>query len=111
MTNQRPTDALTQPLLRIAKPQGFGFSETAFRVFVLMASRRLKSDRFFTDDYRPEIYTQLGLDHIRHNGMASILTRHYQELAESLEGVANPFTPRRTAQSGPVKSAVGGEGV
>ena len=33
-------------------PEGFGFSETAFRVFLLMASRRLKSDRFFTDDYR-----------------------------------------------------------
>ena len=32
-------------------PEGFGFSETAFRVFMLMASRRLKSDRFFTDDY------------------------------------------------------------
>src|SRR5690606_20698720 len=31
-------------------PAGFGFSETAFRIFVLMASRRLKSDRFFTDD-------------------------------------------------------------
>ena len=35
-------------------PEGFGFSETAFRVFILMASRRLKSDRFFTDDWRPE---------------------------------------------------------
>ena len=33
-------------------PEGFGFSETAFRIFVLMASRRLKSDRFFTDDYK-----------------------------------------------------------
>ena len=39
-------------------PDGFGFSETAFRIFVLMASRRLKSDRFFTDDYRPGIYTR-----------------------------------------------------
>ena len=35
------------------KPQGFGFSDTAFRVFILMASRRLESDRFFTRDYRP----------------------------------------------------------
>ncbi|KAI5212292.1 heme peroxidase [Aureobasidium subglaciale] len=26
--------------------KGFGFSETAFRIFILMASRRLKSDRF-----------------------------------------------------------------
>ena len=30
---------------------GFGFSDTAFRIFILMASRRLKSDRFFTNDY------------------------------------------------------------
>jgi len=29
---------------------GFGFSDTAFRIFILMASRRLKSDRFFTND-------------------------------------------------------------
>ena len=45
-------------------PQGFGFSDTAFRVFILMASRRLKSDRFFTRDYRPEVYTPAGLDWI-----------------------------------------------
>ena len=29
-------------------PLGFGFSDTVFRIFILMASRRLKSDRFFT---------------------------------------------------------------
>ena len=34
-------------------PPGFGFSDTAFRVFILMASRRLKSDRFFTTDFTP----------------------------------------------------------
>ncbi|GLA10076.1 hypothetical protein AnigIFM60653_001461 [Aspergillus niger] len=27
-------------------PKGFGFSNTAFQIFILMASRRLKSDRF-----------------------------------------------------------------
>ena len=27
-------------------PPGFGFSDTAFRIFLLMASRRLQSDRF-----------------------------------------------------------------
>src|SRR5207244_4740746 len=37
-------------------PPGFGFSDTAFRIFVLMASRRLKSDRFFTVDYTPAVY-------------------------------------------------------
>lgn len=42
-----------------------------FRIFVLMASRRLKSDRFFTDDYRPEIYTEFGLDYIRKSMVVS----------------------------------------
>ncbi|MBO0845365.1 MAG: hypothetical protein J2P22_08130 [Nocardioides sp.] len=31
------------------RPRGFAFSDTAFRIFILMASRRLNSDRFFTD--------------------------------------------------------------
>jgi hypothetical protein len=74
-------------------PEGFGFSETAFRVFILMASRRLKSDRFFTDDYRPEIYTQEGLDYIHNNGMVSVLKRHHPELAPAIDGVENPFAP------------------
>jgi hypothetical protein len=74
-------------------PKGFGFSETAFRIFVLMASRRLKSDRFFTDDYKESIYTETGLKWIEKNGMASVLTRHYPELAPALEGVWNPFAP------------------
>ena len=41
-------------------PPGFGFSDTAFRIFILMASRRLKSDRFFTTDFTPSVYTQAG---------------------------------------------------
>lgn len=79
-------------------PAGFGFSETAFRIFVLMASRRLKSDRFFTDDYRPEIYTELGLDYIRKNTMMSVLLRHYPQLAPALAGVANAFHPWKTIE-------------
>ena len=43
-------------------PAGFGFSDTAFRIFILMASRRLQSDRFLTVDFRPEIYSPLGMD-------------------------------------------------
>jgi hypothetical protein len=74
-------------------PQGFGFSETAFRVFVLMASRRLKSDRFFTDDYRPEVYTPEGIAWVKDNGFASVLKRHIPEIAPAFEGVENPFAP------------------
>jgi hypothetical protein len=67
-------------------PDGFGFSETAFRVFVLMASRRLKSDRFFTDDFTPELYTELGLDHIDRNSMLSVLERHVPEVGPRADG-------------------------
>jgi len=74
-------------------PQGFGFSDTAFRVFVLMASRRLKSDRFFTNDYRPEVYTRTGLDWINRTTMRDVLLRHYPEVAPALHGVENAFQP------------------
>jgi len=74
-------------------PEGFGFSETAFRIFVLMASRRLKSDRFFTDDYRPEIYTAEGIEWVRKNGFASVLKRHFPRLASVVDSAPNPFAP------------------
>jgi hypothetical protein len=77
-------------------PEGFGFCETAFRIFLLMATRRLKSDRFFTDDYRAEVYTQFGVDYVRDNGMLSVLKRHHPELAPALDGVTNAFKPWRS---------------
>jgi hypothetical protein len=76
-------------------PAGFGFSDTAFRIFILMASRRLESDRYFTTDYRPEIYTQEGLDWISNNTMRSVLLRHYPELRPALREVENAFAPWR----------------
>ena len=79
---------LAEPL-----PKGFGFSDTAFRVFILMASRRLKSDRFFCEDYRAEVYTQAGLDWIDDNDMSSVCLRHYPSLEPNLKGVKNFFFP------------------
>jgi hypothetical protein len=76
-------------------PEGFGFSDTAFRVFILMASRRLKCDRFFTSDYRAEIYTAAGLEWIRKTGMKQVILRHYPALAPVFAGVQNPFAPWR----------------
>ena len=92
-------------------PKGFGFSDTAFRVFILMASRRLNSDRFFTADYRPEVYTQAGLDWIAANSFRTVLLRHFPQLGPALEGVENPFAPwqrvaaRRGAQAAATSSA------
>ncbi len=75
------------------RPKGFAFSETAFRIFILMASRRLNSDRFFTKDYTPEVYSQVGLDWIRDNSMSTVLLRYYPHLRPVLRGVENAFTP------------------
>jgi hypothetical protein len=79
---------LAEPL-----PPGFGFSDTAFRIFILMASRRLRSDRFFTDDYTPDVYTPEGIEWVEGNTMGDVLLRHHPELAPALDGVANAFAP------------------
>jgi hypothetical protein len=74
-------------------PPSFGFSDTVFRIFILMASRRLKSDRFFTTDFTPEVYTQAGWDWIQDNTFRSVLTRHCPSVAPLFEGVRNVFLP------------------
>ncbi|MGH3624374.1 MAG: peroxidase family protein [Sciscionella sp.] len=75
------------------RPQGFGFSDTAFRIFILMASRRLNSDRFFTKDFTPEVYTPLGMEWVQNTSMIDVLLRHYPQLRPSLRGVSNAFQP------------------
>ena len=84
---------LTVGLYAEPVPEGFGFSDTAFRIFILMASRRLNSDRFFTTDYNARVYTQTGLDWIDDNDMSSVLLRHFPELLPSLRNVKNAFAP------------------
>jgi hypothetical protein len=78
------------------RPAGFAFSDTAFRIFILMASRRLNSDRFFTDYYTPAVYTRAGLDWIDDNTMGTVLLRHHPELRAALASVDNAFTPWHT---------------
>jgi hypothetical protein len=85
-------------------PEGFGFSDTAFRIFILMASRRLQSDRFLTVDFRPEIYSPFGIDWIANNGMTSVILRHCPELTSVLPRGGNAFAPWR-----PVAAGRGGE--
>jgi Animal haem peroxidase len=80
-------------------PEGFGFSDTAFRIFILMASRRLNSDRFFTTDYTPTVYTQTGLNWINQNTMGTVLLRHFPSLTPFLRGSKNAFAPWPRATS------------
>jgi hypothetical protein len=74
-------------------PKGFAFSDTAFRIFILMASRRLNSDRFFTEYYTPAVYTQVGMDWIADNSMVTVLLRHYPSLRAPMLNVVNAFQP------------------
>jgi heme peroxidase len=75
-----------------SQPKGFAFSDTAFRIFILMASRRLKSDRFFTTHYTPEVYTRTGLNWIDEATMSNVLLRHYGELDQVVRR-DNAFKP------------------
>jgi hypothetical protein len=83
---------LAEPL-----PPGFGFSDTAFRIFILMASRRLKSDRFFTTDFTPRVYTRTGMKWIADNTFSTVLLRHAPALGPALSRVDNAFAPWPTA--------------
>jgi hypothetical protein len=78
-------------------PEGFGFSDTAFRIFILMASRRIQSDRFLTVDFRPEIYSPLGMDWVAQNNMTSVILRHCPDLAALLPRDQSAFAPWRPA--------------
>lgn len=74
-------------------PEGFGFSDTAFRIFILMASRRLKSDRFIAGQWNTNTYTEEGFHWVQNTGMKDVLLRHFPELKGHLRNSKNVFAP------------------
>ncbi len=111
--NVEDLDTVVGWLAETTRPHGFAISETQFVVFILNASRRLFSDRFFTSSFRPEFYTALGHEWVVNNGpdgvimekgapngteqpvspMKRILQRTIPELREELAHVVNVFDP------------------
>ena len=85
-------------------PDGFGFSDTAFRIFILMASRRLQSDRFLTVDFRPEIYSPFGMDWVAQNSMTSVILRHCPDVAAMIPRGQSAFAPWRVKVRRPVRA-------
>jgi hypothetical protein len=81
------------------RPKGFAFSDTAFRIFIVMASRRLNSDRFLTTDFTPAVYTREGLEWIADNTMATVLLRHFPPLRSAMRSATNAFHPWARPQS------------
>ncbi|MGB5253413.1 MAG: peroxidase family protein [Sedimenticolaceae bacterium] len=66
--NIEDVDNIVGWLAEYTRPHGFAISETQFHIFILNASRRLFSDRFFTSSFRPEFYSRLGYDWVQDNG-------------------------------------------
>jgi len=66
--NVEDVDAVVGWLAEYTRPHGFAISETQFHIFIINASRRLFSDRFFTSSFRPEFYSRLGYDWVNNNG-------------------------------------------
>jgi hypothetical protein len=111
--NIEDVDTVVGYLAESTRPHGFAISETQFVVFILNASRRLFSDRFFTSSFRPEFYTQMGVDWVTNNGpgmpqmekgapnghpqpvspLKRILIRNIPELKPELDPVINAFDP------------------
>jgi hypothetical protein len=87
-------DLLVGNLAEATRPAYFGFGETMFQVFILNATRRLQADRFYTVDYREEIYTPAGLAYLDGVDLKQVLLRHHPELARTgLANVENAFEP------------------
>ena len=86
-------DLLIGCLAETIRPSGFGFGETAFQIFIAMASRRLLTDRFYTVDFTKKIYTKEGMNHLDNNTMVDVIVRHFPKLAGALKGQTNAFTP------------------
>lgn len=66
--NIEDVDTVVGWLAEYTRPHGFAISETQFHIFILNASRRLFSDRFFTSSFRPEFYSHLGYNWVMDNG-------------------------------------------
>ena len=66
--NVEDVDTVVGWLAEFPRPHGFAISETQLQVFILNASRRLFSDRFFTSSFRPEFYGHLGVRWVTDNG-------------------------------------------
>lgn len=87
-------DLLIGTLAEGHRPDGFGFGETMFQIFILNATRRLQADRFYTDCYTEEYYTKEGLEWIDKTDFKTVILRHYPELAETgLANIKNAFEP------------------
>ncbi|KAL3693413.1 hypothetical protein R1sor_007064 [Riccia sorocarpa] len=71
-------------LLAEKKIPGYAISETAFYVFLLMASRRLEATPNFTSNFNAGTYTELGLRWVNTTEtLKDVLLRHYPDIVKT----------------------------
>ncbi|KAI5660257.1 hypothetical protein M9H77_29050 [Catharanthus roseus] len=70
--------------LHAEKPiKGFAISETAFFIFLLIASRRLEADRFFTTNFNAKTYTEKGLEWVnKTESLKEVIDRHFPDMTK-----------------------------
>ncbi|KAJ8753723.1 hypothetical protein K2173_026399 [Erythroxylum novogranatense] len=75
------------------KIKGFAISETAFFIFLLIASRRLEADRFFTTNFNSQTYTQKGLEWVnKTETLKDVLDRHFHGLTKKWMRCSSAFS-------------------
>ncbi|XP_058068717.1 alpha-dioxygenase 1-like [Magnolia sinica] len=80
-------------LMAEKKINGFAISETAFFIFLLMAPRRLKADRFFTSNFDEETYTKEGLKWVNTTeSLKDVLGRHYPHMVDKWLNSTSAFS-------------------
>lgn len=88
--NIEDVDNIVGWMAEYTRPHGFAISETQFHIFIVNASRRLFSDRFFTSSFRPEFYSQLGYDWVVNNGPVSECPYPVSELPDGSQACLEP---------------------
>ncbi|XP_059453695.1 alpha-dioxygenase 2 isoform X2 [Corylus avellana] len=74
------------------KIKGFAISETAFFIFLLIASR-LEADRFFTTNFNTKTYTQKGLEWVnKTETLKDVIDRHFPEMTRKWMRCSSAFS-------------------
>jgi alpha-dioxygenase len=82
------------------KIEGFAISETAFTIFLLMASRRLETSPFLNEKFTDKIYSSTGKEWIDKTlGLRDVLERHYPKVAEKIPPGQSAFKPFEKMES------------
>ncbi|KAF3965926.1 hypothetical protein CMV_009930 [Castanea mollissima] len=75
------------------KIKGFAISETAFFIFLLIASRRLEADLFFTTNFNSKTYTKKGLEWVnKTETLKDVIDRHFPEMTRKWMTCSSAFS-------------------